>query len=329
VRVLLTGAFGNVGLPTLAELLRHGHRARCFDVSSRRARKLTRGFGSRIEVLWGDIRDERRVQEAVAGQEAIVHNAALIPPLSERAPELAAAVNVGGTRSLIAAAEASPVPASLIFSSSVSVFGPAQHLAPPRRASDPVVATDHYTSHKLECEAMLRASRLRWLILRLGVVLAPGASSGDPEALRLLFDMALDNRMEYVHPADVARAQVHALDCAEAWGKVLLIGGGSSCQIRQGDLFEALFAALGLGEVPATAFGQQAYYTDWMDTEESQRLLRYQRYSFSDYRRDTQRRMRHLRRLLWPVRPLVRRYLLGYSSAWSTRGDGVSPARAR
>lgn len=327
MRVLLTGAFGNVGLPTLAELLRHGHRMRCFDVPSRRTRKLARGFGSRIEVVWGDIRDARRVQEAVAGQEAIVHNAALIPPLSERAPELAEAVNVGGMRSLIAAAEAATSPPSLIFSSSVSVFGPAQHLAPPRRASDSVVATDHYTRHKLECEAMLRASRLRWLILRLGVVLEPGARSADPEALRMVFDQALDNRMEYVHPADVARAQVHALACPEAWGKVLLIGGGPSCQIRQRDLFEALFASLGLGEVPATAFGEQAFYTDWMDTEESQRLLRYQRYSFSDYRRDTSRRMRHLRRVLWPVRPLVRRYLLGYSAAWAARGTASAPAR--
>jgi len=331
VRVLLTGAFGNVGLPTVKELLQHGHRVRCFDVPSRRARRLAREFGSRIEVLWGDIRDARRVHEAVAGQEAIVHNAALIPPLSESAPELAAAINVGGTRSLIAAAEASPASPSLIFSSSVSVFGAAQHLPPPRRASDPVVATDHYTRHKLECEAMLRASRLRWLILRLGVVLDPEARAANPEALRLIFDKALDNRMEYVHPADVARAQVRALECPEAWGKVLLIGGGRSCQIRQRDLFEALFAALGLGGVPATAFGQEAYYTDWMDTEESQRLLRYQRYSFSDYRLDLHRRMRHLRHALWPVRPLARRYLLGYSSAWTTRGDArdVSPARVQ
>jgi UDP-glucose 4-epimerase len=320
MRVLLTGAFGNVGLPTLHALLQHGHQVRCFDVPSRRTHKLARGFGNQIEIVWGDIRDARRVREAVAGQDAIVHNAALLPPVAERSPELAAAINVGGTKSLIAAAEAAPGPPLLIFTSSVSVFGRMQHLEPPRRASDPVVATDHYTRHKLECEAMLRASHLRWLILRVGVALDPGTRSGDPAALRMMFDMAIDNRMEYVHPADVARAQVHALECPEAWGKVLLIGGGPSCQIRQRDLFEAFFAALGLGDVPAAAFGQQSYYTDWMDTEESQRLLRYQRYSFSDYRRDARWRMRHVRRALWLVRPLVRRHLLGYSSSWAARG---------
>ena len=30
--------------------------------------------------------------------------------------------------------------------------------------------------------------------------------------------------------------------------------------------------------------------------------------------------MRHIRRVLWIVRPLVRRHLLGYSSAWAARG---------
>jgi nucleoside-diphosphate-sugar epimerase len=320
MRVLLTGAFGNLGVPTLRALLQHGHQVRCFDVPSRRTQKLARGFGNQIEIVWGDIRDAHRVHAAVAGQDAIVHNAALLPPVAERSPELAAAINVGGTNSLIGAAEAAPSPPLLIFTSSVAVFGRTQHLEPPRRASDPVVATDHYTRHKLECEAMLRGSRLRWLILRVGVALEAGTRSGDSEALRMMFEMAIDNRMEYVHPADVARAQAHAIECPQAWGKVLLIGGGPSCQIRQRDLFETFFAAMGLGQVPAAAFGQQSFYADWMDTEESQRLLRYQRYSFSDYRRDMHWRMRHVRRVLWPVRPLVRRHLLGYSSSWAARG---------
>lgn len=75
MRVLLTGAFGNLGLPTLRELLRRGHEVRCFEVPSRRTRKRAAEFGKQIEVIWGDIRDARQVHEAVAGQQAIVHNA--------------------------------------------------------------------------------------------------------------------------------------------------------------------------------------------------------------------------------------------------------------
>jgi nucleoside-diphosphate-sugar epimerase len=319
MRVLLTGAFGNLGAATLRELLRQGHQVRCFDVKNRGTEKLARELRREADVVWGDIRDGAHVSAAVAEQEAIIHNAAILPPASEQHPALARAVNVDGTRTLLAAAEARAHPPRFIFTSSVSVFGPVQDREPPRRAHEPVRPTDHYTQHKVECEAHVQAARLPWLIMRVGVAIDPGARAGDPAALRMLFDTSPDNRMEYVHPRDVARAQVNALGCAEAWGKVLLIGGGRSCQIRQRDLFEALGDALGLGKLPAEAFGQRSYYTDWMDTEESQRLLRYQHYSFADYRRDSRRRMRHLRRVLWPIRPLVRRYLLGHSVAWSER----------
>lgn len=36
MKVLLTGAFGNIGLQTLRELLAHGHTVRCFDVRDSR-----------------------------------------------------------------------------------------------------------------------------------------------------------------------------------------------------------------------------------------------------------------------------------------------------
>lgn len=325
VRVLLTGAFGNLGRPTVQALVQRGHRVRCFDVRSRPAERLARSLGSQVEVSWGDLRDEHALRAAVAGQDAIIHNAAVLPPFTERSPEAAQAINVGGTRALIAAAEASPMQPALIFTSSVSVFGPVQHLPPPRRVTDPVQATDNYTRHKLECETMLRESSLRWLILRIGVSIEPGSRTGDPDAMRMLFDAAAETRMEYVHPADVACAQARALECAEVWGRMLLIGGGPSCRIRQIDLFDSLFGSLGLGEVPRRAFGSGGYYTDWMDTEESQRLLQYQQHSFDDFRRDSYRRLRHVRRALWPLRPLVRRYLLGYSRAWSGTGAD-SPA---
>ena len=34
--------------------------------------------------------------------------------------------------------------------------------------------------------------------------------------------------------------------------------------------------------LPENAFGTEPYYVDWLDTEESQHLLNYQRYSFDD-----------------------------------------------
>jgi hypothetical protein len=68
------------------------------------------------------------------------------------------------------------------------------------------------------------------------------------------------------------------------WGKgrTLLVGGGSRCQVTYRQFLFSLLTAMGIGPLPEEAFGQEEYVTDWLDTAESQRLLRYQRHSFED-----------------------------------------------
>lgn len=313
-RVLVTGAFGTLGRAGVRELLARGCRVRCLDVPTRANRRAARLLGDRVEVLWGDVRDAACVRAAVAGQDAVLHDAAILAPASERDPERSWAVNVEGTRGLVAALAAVAPDAVLIYPSSVTVFGADPARRAPVRASDPVVASDHYTRQKLACEEIVRTSTLTWVVLRVGVSVDPMTKRGDLDALRLLFTVSPDNRLEYVHPGDVARAQVAALGCREAWRKVLLVGGGTCCQVRHRALVDALFTALGVAPPPDEAFGDAPYYTEWMDTAESQRLLTYQRRSFDDFQREMTDSMRFVRRALVPVRPLVRRWLLARSA---------------
>jgi len=310
MRVLLTGAFGNIGTATLRELLNAGHQVRCFDLDARAARKAAAAFSRRFEPHWGDITDAGDVARAVAEQDVVIHDAAVIPPSSEKDPELMRRVNVGGTRNVVAACEAQPKKPKLIFASSISVFGPPGDRPPPRRADEPVMPTDHYSHSKVECEEMIRASNLEWGILRLGAVLPekPGRSSDN--SLSDFFRIDPDSRIEYVHPRDVALAQTNAATCPEAVHKVLLIGGGESCRIRMRDLNAAYLDARGIGNFPDSAFGKDPFYTDWMDTEESERLLRYQRHSFADHRRSLERQLRFVRPLYRVLRGLIRKRML-------------------
>lgn len=319
LNVLVTGAFGNLGHATVHELLRHGHRVRCFDVPNRANERTRATFAGRIEAIWGDIRDEAQVRAAVADQDAVIHNAAIIPPPCEQRPERSRAVNVDGTRHVLAAMQASPRRPKLVFTSSVSIYGPSPDRQPPLRADDPVRATDHYTTHKIECEALIREATIPWVILRVGVSLDPATLAGDLDALRMMFEVDGGQRLEYVHPGDVARAQANALRCPDAAGRVLLIGGGANCRITQRELFGAFCDALGIGRLPDAAFGTRSFYTDWMDTDESQRLLQFQTLSFADYRTDLAYAMRHLRWMLYPLRPAVRAYLLRQSGPWRAR----------
>jgi len=281
MRVMVTGAFGNVGQSALVELLAQGHRVRAFDLRSRATQRAARRCDDRLEVFWGDIRNPRDLARAVADVDAVAHIAFVIPPQSESRPEWAREINVGGTRNLIAAMRALPRPPRLVYTSSVSVVGPrGPEDEPPVTAAHPTTASDTYTVHKIETEEMVRESGLDWTILRLGGVLPIEV----PMRFHpMTFDVPGDQRIEIVHTRDVGLAVANAVTCDEAVGRTLLIAGGESCRLRAREMRAGFSEVMGMPTFPESAFSLQPYYTDFMDTEEAQRLLRFQRHSFDEY----------------------------------------------
>lgn len=305
MNVLVTGAFGNLGTLVLERLLAEGHSVTGFDLASRASERLARGYADHVRVRWGDIRDPAGVNDAVAGHDAVIHLAAIIAPFSEQIPELAYQVNVGGTDNVLRAVERAPGRPLLVFSSSFAVLGRRQKDPPPRTISDPVVATDHYSAHKIASEQRIAASEARWMILRLAGMVDARLRHTRPEQMRMAFALAAANRIEFLHPKDAALAFVHALTTPEAERQIHLIGGGPRCQVSHFELVSAVLGAFGLRFPPAD-FGTEELYADWADTRESERLLRYQRHSFEDFRRECFDRFRWLRPFVRPTAPLVR-----------------------
>lgn len=320
MNVLLTGAFGNVGTSTIATLLEQGHTVRCFDLKTQANVRASRRFKHRVKVVWGDLRRQEDVAAAVCDQDAVIHLAFIIPKLSvtgfesEDHPQWAYEVNVGGTRNLVEAMRALPRPPRILFSSSYHVYGRTQHQDPPRTVSDPLQPIEHYSHHKIECEEMIRNSGLEWSIFRLAATL-PLSMKLDPG----MFDVPLANRMEYVHTQDVGLALAHALKEPRAWGKVLLIGGGPPCQYTYRQITQHVLEGMGVGMLPDEAFGHTPFPTDWLDTQESEQLLQYQRHTLADYVQDVQAKLRVRILLMRALRPLVRAVLLSQSRY--LRGD--------
>src|SRR5258708_26511789 len=118
MRILLTGAFGNIGMSTLQELLRQGHQVRCFVPWHKANERTARRFAGKIELIQGDIRRPADLPAAVQEQDVIIHMAYMIPPRTEDQPGLARSINVDGTRNLLAAASSLHRPPSLFFASS-------------------------------------------------------------------------------------------------------------------------------------------------------------------------------------------------------------------
>ena len=209
-------------------------------------------------------------------------------------------------------------PPVLVFASSLSVCGPREPGGPPLTSEDPAVGTDHYTSHKAECERMIQASGLPHVIFRIGVSVGLQMSAEDlsPDVFRVLFGIDPKARLEWVHPEDVALAQARAIAAPAALGKVLMIGGGEGCRLTFEEFYGKMFEATGVGRFPREAYGSGAYYCDWLDTTESQALLRYQRIRFDEFIEALRRATRFTRGPTRLASPLVRRVMLRYSDAW-------------
>jgi nucleoside-diphosphate-sugar epimerase len=306
MNVLLTGAFGNLGSLVVGALLEREHRVVAFDVPSKANRKTARTFAGapHLEIAWGDIRDADRVASLVHRVEAVVHLAAIIAPLSERDPELARAVNVDGTENILRAIPTAPRPPLLVFSSSISVFGPRGRESPLCTPDDALVGTDHYSHHKILCEERVRTLASPWAILRLAGMVDSRMRQRDPESARMAFALAPDNPVEYLHPLDATTAIVHVLERPEAHGRIHLIGGGKACQVTSFELTRTMLGALGI-TITARDLGDAPIHAPWLDTTESERLLSYQRHSVADFKRECDERFQWVRPFVRPLSPLL------------------------
>ncbi len=281
MKVLVTGAFGNIGNNTVKSLLEQGHKVRCFDIKTETNEKAAKSFKSKIETCWGDIRNAQDVAAAVKGQDVVAHLAAIIPIDSEIKPDFAKEVNVGGTKNVIdEMKKLSPAP-KIIFASSTTIFGYTQDKKPPLKVTDPINPSSNYTRHKAEGEKMVQESGLTWCILRFAAV-----TSVEFKPNPMLFYISLDSRMEFTHTKDAGLAVANAAGSDKVWGKILLIGGGAKNQIRYRDYVQRSMEAAGIGRFPEEAFGNLPATPDWIDTSESQSLLNYQRHTLDDWIKD-------------------------------------------
>ena len=309
MKILVTGAFGSVGIHTLEELIKEGHEVRVLELKNGANKKIYERFKSDIEIFWGNITNKNDVAEAVKGQDVVIHLAFIIPPVSEEKPNWAWEINVGGTHNLLNAMRSLEKKPKIVFASSVSVYGKTQELSSPRIASEQVKPTDNYSHHKIACEKLVKISGLDWTILRIGAVLSVSLCQIDP----MLFQVPLDNRIELIHSCDAGIAFARAASSNEVWGKTLLIGGGPNCQMYQRDFIKEVLGAIGIGMLPEEAFTSNPFYIDWMDTGESQKLLRYQKHTLDDFIIDIKAFLGIKRYLARIVRPIVRCWLLGKS----------------
>jgi len=321
--ILLTGAFGNIGGHVLKHLLDARRSVVCLDLATPKSQTQAAAYGDRIRTIWGDLRDPAIVERALEGIDAVIHMAAIIPPVSELNEKLATEVNVTATATLIRLMEASPRASRLVFASSMTLGGKEQHRrTPPMRTDEPPSPCDHYGRTKARCEEMLRASALQWTILRIAACPATDQKGGSPEETALIFDASIEGRVELVHADDAGLAFANAVACDAAVGKTLFVGGGRRCQLTALEFYNRMLDAMGLGPLDPKAFrpGAPYFFGDWLDTEESQTLLQFQRHGAEEYFTELRRNFGWKRHLLKLIAPLANREIRKHSP-WLRKAD--------
>jgi nucleoside-diphosphate-sugar epimerase len=331
MKILVTGAFGTVGVRTLEQALSAGHTVTAFDLDTHRNLSVARQFRKQCRIVWGDIRDFPTVSRVVEGQDCILHLAAVIPPAAIADPLLAENVNVEGTRNLISAAESLSRPPRLVFASSVAVYGD--------RLDSPLIWTtdepcpnpdDAYAHHKLRCEALLKSSSLDWLILRLTYIVSARHLTPHP----LMFEMPLETSIEICDARDAGAAFVRAAERTGINRTVLNIAGGPRCRISYGDYLGQMMEIFGIGwnALPRFAFSRSGFHCGFMDTTESQSLLGYQSIGLDDFFLEVRRLWDPKKFVVRLFRPLIIRWILGqspyYRNATGGRLSGSVAARA-
>jgi nucleoside-diphosphate-sugar epimerase len=310
--VLLTGAFGNVGLSTLKEMKKRNYSVRIFDLKTKRNKRLAYKFRKEVEIFWGDLRNYKDIERAINGRDIVVHIAAIIPPLADKKPKFAESVNVGGTANIIEAMEKQTKKPKLIFTSSVAVYG--DRLENPLiKPEDPLNPNpdDEYAKQKIKCEELIKNSNLDWAIFRLTYIVSLNKLQMDP----LMFEMPLETCIEICDTKDVGLALTNAVENKEIWGHIMHIAGGEQCRISYREYLNEMLDIFGIGYdcLPSEAFSTKGFHCGYMTTNKSQTLLNYQRYTLDEYFNAVRKKVAISRFFMTMFRPIAQKYLLNKS----------------
>jgi nucleoside-diphosphate-sugar epimerase len=304
--VLVTGGFGLVGSATVRRLAELGRNVVATDLDTPANRKAAAKLPSGVNARWTDLTDYEQVQRLVSdvAPDAIVHLAAVIAPAIYPIPKVARRVNVDATANLVRVVEGLPKQPRFVHASSITVMGPRNphRTTPPLRAEDPMRPYDVYSGQKSEAEEIVRASKLEWVVLRLGAVLSPdmGALPVTTDAMYFQAALPSDGRVQTVDVRDVAWAFA-AATTADVAREILLIGGDDSHRLTYAEVTSGLVAALGLpGAMPPGRPGDPNsdddwFVTDWMDTTRAQEALHFQNHSWPELRAELSKKYRLLR----------------------------------
>ena len=216
--VLVTGASGFVGSHLLPELLGAGHRVVALVRSPASGEKVTRrlpaALAANLELRTGDVDRPATLPAALAGVDAVVHLVAI--PRDSNGGRQLLAVNLDGTRTLVATMQASGV-MRLVHLGALGVEDREEL---------------HYAKSKARAERAVRESGLDWTILKPSLLFGPGDGFFNIVADLVRLSPGIvpvpgdgKSRFQPLHVGDLALCLRLSLERPETVGHAFELGG--------------------------------------------------------------------------------------------------------
>ena len=224
--ILVTGASGFVGSHLLPELLGAGHRVvalvRSTEAGAKVTRRLPAELVANVEVRTGDVDRPATLAPALVGVEAVIHLVAIARDSNGGRQLLA--VNLDGTRNLIAAMQASGV-RRLVHLGALGVADREEL---------------HYGKSKARAERAVAESGLDWTILKPSLLFGPGDGFFNIVAGLVRLSPGIvpvpgdgKSRFQPLHVADLALCLRLSLERPETVGHAYELGGPRTWTYRE------------------------------------------------------------------------------------------------
>lgn len=248
MQVLVTGGAGFIGSHIAERLLALGHTVRVLDNFATGHRSNLSGFCEEVELIEGDIQSYERANRAVAGCDAVIHQAALPSvPRSIQDPLTSNATNVIGTLNVLLASRDQGV-SRVICASSSSTYG--RNAALPKHEALKAEPISPYATAKLAAEGYCRSFTtvygLETVSLRYFNVFGPRQDPLSEYAAvvpRFITSLLAGERpvifgdgeqsRDFTYVDNVVEATIRAMEAANVAGRTINVACGEQVTLNQ------------------------------------------------------------------------------------------------
>lgn len=257
-RVLVTGAGGFIGSHLTERLVAEGATVRAFVRYTARSdigylRLAPPEVCTQLDIVFGDLRDEDAVTQAMRGIEVVFHLGALIAiPYSYLHPREVVDTNVIGTLNVLMAAKEHKTP-RVIHTSTSEVYGTAQRV--PIDEAHPLQGQSPYSASKIGADKLVESFVRSFDVP--GITLRPFNTYGPRQSARAVIPTIISQALtrDVIHLGDLTptRDFNYVADIVDAFVRAAAVEGvigetinlGNDDEISIGDLAQLIVQLIG------------------------------------------------------------------------------------